>query len=45
MNRAKKVYDSDGTTLETLDQPGGLSRAELERSAKNVLNYILNYKM
>lgn len=36
-----KKYKSDGTLLDTLYQPDGITRAELERTAKNVLNLCL----
>lgn len=34
-------YHSDGTLLETLGKPGGITRGELQRSAANVLRFIL----
>ncbi len=36
-----KVYKSDGTLLETIDRPEGITRAELQWSAKNVLELAL----
>lgn len=36
-----KEYRSDGTLLETLGRPEGVTRGELQRTAKNVLNFIL----
>ena len=36
-----KKYKSDGTLLDTLYQSEGITRAELERTAKNVLNLCL----
>ncbi len=36
-----KAYKSDGSLLETLGQPDGLTRAELQRTARNVLTLIL----
>lgn len=39
-----KRYVSDGTLLPTLGKEGGITRAELERTAKNVLNLALKLK-
>ena len=36
-----KQYKSDGTLLETLGKPGGITRAELQRTAANVLTLAL----
>ena len=44
MGHTAKRYRSDGTLLKTLGQPGGISRAELQRTARNVLNLILDLK-
>ena len=44
MSRIKKEYESDGTLLATLGQEGGITRAEIERSAKNVLRSVLRLK-
>ena len=44
MNRLAKRYRSDGTLLQTLDKPGGITRGELQRTAKTVLTYILRHK-
>lgn len=42
--RTAKKYKSDGTLLATLNKPYGISRAELERTAKNVLNLVIKLK-
>ncbi len=39
-----KKYVSDGTLLPTLGEEGGITRAELERTAKNVLKLALKLK-
>lgn len=39
-----KKYKSDGTLLPTLGKEDGITRAELERTAKNVLNLVLKLK-
>ena len=39
-----KRYVSDGTLLPTLGEEGGITRAELERTAKNVLTLALRLK-
>lgn len=39
-----KKYKSDGTLLETLGKTDGITRAELERTAKNVLNLVIKLK-
>ncbi|MDE6659377.1 MAG: glycoside hydrolase family 3 C-terminal domain-containing protein [Eubacterium sp.] len=39
-----KKYKSDGTLLPTLGKADGITRAELERTAKNVLNLVLKLK-
>jgi beta-glucosidase len=36
-----KEYHSDGTLLESLGRPEGITRGELQRTARNVLNFIL----
>ena len=36
-----KRYKSDGSLLPTLEQPEGIARAELQRTAKNVLTLAL----
>lgn len=41
LNRAAKKYKSDGSLLDTLGKADGITRGELERTAKNVLNLIL----
>ena len=41
MGHMAKTYKSDGTLLETLGQPSGITRAELQRTAKNVLTLAL----
>ena len=35
-------YHSDGTLLESLGKPGGITRGELQRSAANVLRFVLD---
>ena len=44
MGRTAKRYRSDGTLLKTLGRPDGITRGELQRSARNVLNLILRLK-
>jgi len=44
MSRVAKGYRSDGTLLETIDKPDGITRGELQRTARNVLNLILKTK-
>lgn len=39
-----KKYKSDGTLLATIGKTDGITRAELERTARNVLNLILKIK-
>lgn len=39
-----KKYKSDGTLLATIGKVGGITRAELERTARNVLNLVLKMK-
>ena len=39
-----KKYRSDGTLLKTLGKLGGITRGELQRTAKNVLNLMLRLK-
>jgi beta-glucosidase len=41
MGHLNKKYKSDGTLLKTLGKPEGMTRAELQRTAKNVLQLIL----
>ncbi|MBQ6239286.1 MAG: glycoside hydrolase family 3 protein [Firmicutes bacterium] len=41
MGHIAKKYKSDGSLLETLGQPDGLTRAELQRTARNVLTLAL----
>ena len=36
-----KQYKSDGSLLETLGKPDGITRAELQRTAKTVLTLAL----
>lgn len=43
-SRSDKKYKSDGTLLKTIGKPSGITRAELERTAKNVLNLVLKLK-
>lgn len=42
--RTAKKYKTNPTLLESLNKPYGISRAELERTAKNVLNLVLKLK-
>ena len=44
MGHLNKKYKSDGTLLKTLGKPEGMTRAELQRTAKNVLQLILKTK-
>ena len=41
MGHVQKKYVSDGTLLETIGKDGGITRAELQRTAKTVLTFIL----
>ena len=41
MGHLNKKYKLDGTLLKTLGKPEGMTRAELQRTAKNVLQLIL----
>jgi len=41
MGHLHKTYHSDGTLLKTLGKPDGMTRAEIQRTAKNVLKLIL----
>lgn len=41
----EKKYKSDGSLLKTLGKKDGITRGELERNAKNVLNLALKIKM
>jgi beta-glucosidase len=43
-SRTAKKYNPDKTLLETVGMPDGLTRAELERTAKNVLGIVLKLK-
>lgn len=44
MGHLNKKYVSDGTLLKTIDKPDGITRGELQRTAKNVLRFILKVK-
>ncbi len=44
IKRTDKKYKVDGSLLKTLGKPDGITRAELERTAKNVLNLVLKLK-
>ncbi|MBR3928766.1 MAG: glycoside hydrolase family 3 protein [Clostridia bacterium] len=44
MGHIQKKYVSDGTLLETIGKEGGITRAELQRTAKTVLCFILKNK-
>ncbi len=41
MSKLKSKYENNTTLLETINEPNGITRAEIERSAKTVLNFIL----
>lgn len=41
MGHLHKKYHSDGTLLKTIDKTDGITRAELQRTARNVLSFIL----
>ena len=41
MGHVNKKYSSDGTLLKTIDKPDGITRGELQRTAKNVLKLML----
>ena len=41
MGHLHQSYHSDGTLLKTMGSPDGMTRAEIQRSAKNVLTLIL----
>ena len=41
LDHLHKKYHSDGTLLKTVGKPGGMTRAEIQRTAKNVLSLIL----
>ena len=43
-NHAAKKYKSDGTLLATLGKDGGITRAELERTARNTLSTIMKIR-
>ncbi len=43
-NHTAKKYKSDGTLLATLGKDGGITRAELERTARNTLSTIMKIK-
>lgn len=43
-DRGQEKYISDGTLLATLGQPEGITKAELQRTAKNVLKLVLDLK-
>lgn len=44
VHHVEKKYKSDGTLLKGIDTLSGITRAELERTAKNVLNLALKIK-
>ena len=44
MGHMAKKYKSDGSLLKTLGRPDGITRAELQRTAKNVLRLVLRLK-
>ena len=39
-----RKYRTDGSLLETLGRPDGITRGELQRTAKNVLRLVLALK-
>ena len=41
MGHLHKKYHSDGTLLKSIDKPEGITRGELQRTAKNVLKLII----
>ena len=45
MGHVSKKYASDGTLLKTIDKPDGITRGELQRTAKNVLKLMLKIKI
>ena len=44
MGHVNKKYSSDGTLLKTIDKPNGITRGELQRTAKNVLKLMLKIR-
>lgn len=42
--RNAKGYESNGTLLPTIGKPEGMTRAEIQRTAKNVLNCVMKIK-
>ena len=44
MGHLAKKYRSDGTLLPTIDSPDGITRGEIQRSARNVLKLVLKLK-
>ena len=44
MTHFARKYRSDGTLLSTIDRPDGITRGELQRSARNVLRLVLKLK-
>ena len=44
MGHLAKSYRPDGSLLETLGEPDGITRGELQRTAKNVLRLVLTLK-
>ena len=44
MGHVSKKYASDGTLLKTIDKPDGITRGELQRTAKDVLKLMLKIK-
>ena len=44
MGHMHKSYHSDGTLLKAIGKPDGMTRAEIQRTAKNVLGLILKTK-
>ena len=44
MSRIAKKYQADPSLLETLGRRDGITRGELQRSARNILKLILKLK-
>jgi beta-glucosidase len=44
IDHSEAEYAPDSSLTETLGQEGGITLGELQRSARNVLNLILNLK-
>ena len=44
MTHFARKYRSDGSLLRTIDQPDGITRGEIQRSARNVLRLVMKLK-